>query len=100
MKLKVIIHSEAVEQSETKNGFKLKKQTAYIHLLDNLGNEKPYPAEMKISLEQDEAPYKVGTYHAIPELKVNDYGNLEVARYSRLNLIPVISEASPQKKAS
>lgn len=97
------IEIESVEV-KTKSGtskagkpFSMREQTGHAFLLDEHGNPRKYPQEIKFILEGEQAPYPVGQYTlGLSSLYVGRFGNLEVGN---LKLVR-IAQAAPQRSAA
>ena len=70
------IETRTIPGKEDKPSRTIYEQIAYAYL----GGK--FPVEMKLSLEKDESPYKVGIYTVdSSSFTVNNYGKLELKKY-------------------
>lgn len=89
--LRVMIESEEVKEKSgtsprTGKPYRIREQGAYIYLIGKDGKENRFPAQMRVSLEDDQAPYKQGEYTlALSSLYVGRFDSLVVGR---VDLIP------------
>lgn len=66
------------------DGWTSRKQTAYVHLPD-----KAYPQEIKIRLEDGQAPYPKGNYTLAPEsIYIDKYKSLAIGA----KLVPLAAQ--------
>ena len=58
--------------------YHLRIQTAYAHTVDKDGNKPPFPEKFEVMLDNDQAPYAVGSYTLHPStLYVDRDGRLQ-----------------------
>lgn len=85
MKIEIRDSRDIARQGE-KNGrrWQIREQVGYIHLVD-----KPYPVEIRFSLDADQPPYPAGEYEISEStFFVGKFQRLEVGR---LRLVPLKS---------
>lgn len=72
--------------------FSLREQRGHAFLLDDKGQPRKYPQEIRFILEGEHAPYAVGSYVLdLSSLYVGRFGNLEVGN---LRLKPIVQGAA------
>jgi hypothetical protein len=76
--------------------FSLREQKGQAWLLDEKGQPRRYPQEIRFILEGEQAPYPVGMYALdLSSLYVGRFGNLEVGnlRLSKVQQVPAARAA-------
>lgn len=96
------IEIESVEVS-TKSGtskagkpFSLREQKGYAFMLDEKGQPRRHPQEIRFILEGESAPYAIGMYTLdLSSIYVGRFGNLEVGnlRLSKIQQVPAARAA-------
>lgn len=61
------IHEETIKPSAKPGAkqftpFNKRTQRAYVHLFDQNGNPQPYPVSVKLTLDEGQEAYPIGTY--------------------------------------
>lgn len=75
----------------TGNSYSMREQTGYLHK-----QGEPYPEKIKITLEENMAPYRIGTYTLAPS-------SFYVDKYDSLAVRPVLllqTEPSQEQQSS
>lgn len=93
--LRVVVESEEVNEKSgisprTQKPYRIREQGAYVYLVDASGKEKRFPTHVRLNLEDDQAPYKVGEYHlSLSSLYVGRFDALQVGRVDLVPKSPV-----------
>lgn len=89
--LKVVVESEEVREKSgtsprTQKPYRIREQGAYVYLIGKDGKENRFPTAIRVNLEDDQAPFKVGEYTlSLSSLYVGRFDSLVVGR---VDLIP------------
>lgn len=78
-----IVTTKEGTSSRTGKGYKMREQTAYLHLPG-----VDFPQVFTLTLGDAQPPYQPGEYTVEAPLRVGDFGRLEVAR--DLRLVPFV----------
>jgi len=95
--LRVVIESEDVKEKRgvsprTQKEYRIREQGAYIYLLGREGKENRFPSPVRLNLEDDQAPYKVGEYTlSLSSLYVGRFDALQVGR---VDLVPKVQSVA------
>lgn len=99
--LKIQIETMVVD---TKNGtsaktgkpYSIREQEAWAYTFDRNGTQHPHPQRVRITLDDDQQPYTIGTYTIDPaSIYVDRFGQMAL----RLRLKPVASSLNQPKAA-
>lgn len=99
--LKIEVNSEEVEirsgtSSRTSKPYQIREQTVWVKFYDFNGNEHPYPARVRISLDDQQQPYKKGFYTIDPASFFPDrFGQMSI----RLRLKPIAMQQTQPRAA-
>jgi len=92
------IKTKSGQSAKTGKNYSIREQDAWAFLADPDGKPQKHPVAMKITLEDNQAPYPVGAYVLqASSVYVADFGRLSIGRV-RMNPIP--AAAAPVRAAA
>lgn len=89
----VAVETKQGTSSKTGKPYSIREQTAWGLFCDQNGKQHPHPMRIRLTLDDQAAPYPVGTYTLAPESLYPDrFGQITI----RAKLRPVAAAAAPK----
>lgn len=91
----MVVDAKNGTSAKTGKPYSIREQEAWMYGYDREGKPHPHPQRVRLTLDDDQKPYEVGTYQLCPSSIYVDRFN-QIAIRARLRAVAQVAPAQPK----